>query len=123
LPNWCSKVNAEEAKAARLKKIMDMRDAGLTYAEISSKLGVSRERISQIINNKNHTKSNNSTPHPWLTTGEVSHLVNVHVNTVRRWANQGILKSYRVGPRGDRRFRRRDVNRLFRERITDQSNS
>jgi len=118
LPNWYSKVNAEEARAARLKQIIDMRNAGLTYAEISLKLGVSRERISQIINNKNNTKTNNSTPHPWLTTGEVSHLINVHVNTVRRWDNLGILKSYRIGPRGDRRFRRKDVNRLFRERTS-----
>jgi excisionase family DNA binding protein len=118
-------VNTEEAREARLKKIIEMRNAGLTYADISSKLGISRERISQIINNKNNkdsSRANTATPHPWLTTGEVSHLVNVHVNTVRRWSNQGILKSYRIGPRGDRRFRRKDVNHLFIEKTSDQSN-
>ena len=118
-------MNAEEKRAARLKQIIDMRNAGLTYADISSKLGVSRERVSQIINNRNNKsnmRSNTTEPPPWLTTGDVSRLVNVHVNTVRRWDSQGILKSYRIGPRGDRRFRRKDVNRLFRERTPDQSN-
>ena len=46
---------------------------------------------------------------PMLTTSEVAHLLNVHINTVRRWSNQGILKAYRIGSRGDRRFQREDV--------------
>ena len=44
-----------------------------------------------------------------LTTSEVAYLLNVHINTVRRWSNQGIIKAYRIGPRGDRRFRREDI--------------
>lgn len=28
-----------------------------------------------------------------LTTGEVAYLLNVHVSTVRRWSNLGILKT------------------------------
>ncbi|MCL0039074.1 helix-turn-helix domain-containing protein, partial [Dehalococcoidia bacterium] len=39
-----------------------------------------------------------------LTTSDVARLLNVHINTVRRWSNQGILKAYRIGSRGDRRF-------------------
>jgi excisionase family DNA binding protein len=35
--------------------------------------------------------------------------LNVHINTVRRWSDQGIIKTYRIGPRGDRRFAREDV--------------
>ena len=46
---------------------------------------------------------------PFLTAAEVAELLNVHVNTVRRWSNMGLLKSYRLGPRGDRRFRLEDV--------------
>ncbi len=46
---------------------------------------------------------------PMLTTGEVARLLNIHINTVRRWSNQGILNTYRVGSRGDRRFRREDI--------------
>ncbi len=39
-----------------------------------------------------------------LTTGQVARLLNVHVNTVRRWEKLGILKAQRIGTRGDRRF-------------------
>ena len=46
---------------------------------------------------------------PMLTISDVAHLLNVHINTVRRWSNQGILKTYRIGSRGDRRFEREDI--------------
>ena len=46
---------------------------------------------------------------PMLTISEVARLLNVHINTVRRWSNQGILKAYRIGSRGDRRFQREDI--------------
>jgi len=48
-------------------------------------------------------------PRPMLTVREVAHSLNIHVNTVRRWSDQGVLKSFRIGPRGDRRFRREDI--------------
>jgi excisionase family DNA binding protein len=47
---------------------------------------------------------------PMLTTSDVARLLNVHINTVRRWSNQGILKAYRVGSRRDRRFRQEDIS-------------
>ena len=46
---------------------------------------------------------------PMLTISDVARLLNVHINTVRRWSNQGILRVYRVGSRGDRRFRQEDI--------------
>ena len=52
---------------------------------------------------------NNRELKPMLTANEVAHLLNVHINTVRRWSNQGLLKTYRIGGRGDRRFEREDV--------------
>ena len=45
-----------------------------------------------------------------LTTAEVAHLLHVHPNTVRQWANKGLLPAYRVGTRGDRRFKREEVD-------------
>ena len=51
-----------------------------------------------------------------LTTGEVACLLNVHTSTVRGWNNQGIIKAYRIGPRGERRFRRDDIAAFFLER-------
>ncbi len=48
-----------------------------------------------------------------LTVNEVSQILHIHSNTVRRWANQGILKTYRVNNRGDRRFIREDIDRFL----------
>jgi excisionase family DNA binding protein len=47
---------------------------------------------------------------PMLTASDVARLLNVHMNTVRRWSNQGVLKAYRIGSRGDRRFRQEDID-------------
>ena len=44
-----------------------------------------------------------------LTTGEAAKLLRVHPNTIRQWANKGLLHAYRLGPRGDRRFKRKDI--------------
>jgi len=51
-----------------------------------------------------------------LTVSDVAYFLNVHINTVRRWSNQGILKVYRIGSRGDRRFRQEDITRFLSER-------
>ena len=32
-----------------------------------------------------------------LTTSDVAHLLNVHINTVRRWTNKGTLKTTGIG--------------------------
>jgi len=58
---------------------------------------------------------NNREINPMLTANEVAQLLNVHINTVRRWSNQGALKTYRIGGRGDRRFERDDVVRFLSE--------
>ena len=50
-----------------------------------------------------------------LTVREVSQLLHVHSNTLRRWTEQGVIKAYRIGPRGDRRFRAEDVAVLLLE--------
>jgi len=50
---------------------------------------------------------------PMLTTSDVARILSVHINTVRRWSNQGVLKSYRIGSRGDRRFRKEDIDNFF----------
>ena len=50
-----------------------------------------------------------------LTVREVSRLLHVHSNTLRRWSDQGVIKAYRIGPRGDRRFRPEDIAVLLLE--------
>jgi len=51
-----------------------------------------------------------------LTTTDVAQLLGLHPNTVRHWNKKGILKSYRISTRGDRRFRREDVDGFLKER-------
>ena len=48
-----------------------------------------------------------------LTVGEVAQYLNVHPNTVRRWAGHGTLKALRLGSRRDRRFSRFDIEHLL----------
>jgi excisionase family DNA binding protein len=50
-----------------------------------------------------------------LTVRDVARLLNIHVNTVRRWGDQGILQSYRITRRGDRRFMREDIDSFLIE--------
>jgi diguanylate cyclase (GGDEF)-like protein/excisionase family DNA binding protein len=42
-------------------------------------------------------------------------LLGVHPNTIRAWTDGGRLNAYRINARGDRRFRRSDVERLLAE--------
>ena len=50
-----------------------------------------------------------------LTVREVSQILHVHSNTLRRWSDLGIIKAYRIGPRGDRRFKQEDIGLLLME--------
>ena len=52
---------------------------------------------------------------PMLSIRDVSRLLHIHVNTARRWSDQGIIKSYRITRRGDRRFRQEDIARFLAE--------
>ena len=97
------------------------RERPITYAEIARRLGISRERVGQIANRQKlnrqskvtiSSRINEATSRmdTMLTTREVAQLLNLHINTVRRWSNRGILKAYRVGTRGDRRFRQQVID-------------
>jgi len=52
---------------------------------------------------------------PMLTVKDVARLLNIHVNAARRWSDQGIIRSYRITRRGDRRFRQEDIARFLAE--------
>ena len=51
-----------------------------------------------------------------LSVGQAALILSVHPNTLRKWSNKGLLPSYRIGQRRDRRFALEDL-REFLERI------
>jgi excisionase family DNA binding protein len=57
-----------------------------------------------------------------LTVREVALLLHIHPNTVRRWSNRGKIRTYRITPRGDRRFRREEIARFLAELNTNRGN-
>ena len=88
----------------------------MTYAEIGRRLGLSKERIRQIGKERSAPKKVRPQFDVMLMPKEVASMLGVHVNTVRRWSNRGILEAYSIGPRGDRRFRQRDVEKVLRKK-------
>ncbi len=50
-----------------------------------------------------------------LTARQVADFLQVSISTVRRWSDKGMLKFYRIGSRGDRRYRRDDVMKFLHE--------
>ena len=48
-----------------------------------------------------------------LTVSEAAAMLNAHPNSVRRWAEIGLLSHFRLGLRGDRRFHREDLGKLM----------
>ncbi|MBA7635469.1 hypothetical protein ES703_43073 [subsurface metagenome] len=100
---------------SRRDEVVKLREASLTYAEIGRRLGISKERVRQIVKPKPRPQKPDLQSKVMLTVGDVAQLLGLHPNTVRRWSQKGILKSCRINPRGDRRFRREDVDSLVKE--------
>ena len=48
-------------------------------------------------------------PQALLTVGEACKMLNVCPNTLRVWSDKGLIPSYRIGQRRDRRFVTQDI--------------
>ena len=105
----------EAGMDSRRDEVVKLGKAGLSYAEIGRRFGISRERARQIAKGRPTPQKPDLRPEAMLAISDVARLLNVHINTVRRWNNRGMLKAYHIGTRGDRRFRREDVDRFLRE--------
>jgi len=104
-------LQAGEGKSVTTRhEVVELRGTGLSYAEIGRRVGITRERVRQILKPKPSPQKPDLNSKVMLTTGDVGQLLGLHPNTVRRWSNKGILKSYRISPRGDRRFKREDID-------------
>ena len=58
-------------------------------------------------------KGDNNPLDRMLTVDEVAYALHVHPTTIRKWAKLGQLKSYRLGARGNVRFKTEDVSYFF----------
>ena len=55
-----------------------------------------------------------------LTVRQASRMLNVHGNTMRRWSDAGLVKTYRVGVGNQRRFEEDDVRALVKEQVVQK---
>jgi len=98
----------------RRDEALKLRGTGLTYAKIGSRFGISKERVRQILKGNPAPQKPDLDSKVMLRTSEVAQLLGVHVNTVRRWSEKGVLKSYHISSRGDRRFKREDIDSFLK---------
>jgi diguanylate cyclase (GGDEF)-like protein/excisionase family DNA binding protein len=62
-----------------------------------------------------HNRDRGSDQEALISVAQAAALLGVHPNTLRAWTEAGRLPAYRINPRGDRRYRRGDVERLLVE--------
>jgi excisionase family DNA binding protein len=54
-------------------------------------------------------------PDKMLSVKEVTELIHIHPNTLRRWSEQGLIVAYRINTRGDRRYKKSDIEDFLKE--------
>lgn len=102
------------------ERLVTLRNEGLTYQEIGQILGLSRQRIAEIlgpnrrINSVSVNERQLASLHGLLSITDAAKFLGIHPNTVRRWSDDGIIPTYRVGKRFDRRFRRTDLEKILK---------
>lgn len=94
----------------RREEFLGMRKTGLTLQAIAHRVGLSKERVRQILKGHQPPVKPPMELKAMLNVREAAQLLGIHVNTVRRWTQKGLLPVYRLGARGDRRFRREDID-------------
>ena len=99
---------------SRQDEIVRLRKEGLTYTEIGRRFGITRERVRQILTPKPPKSALGSTL--MLRPAEAASLLGIHINTLRRWNDRGLIRAYRIGQRGDRRFPREDIDVFLKGR-------
>ncbi len=97
------------------EQVVRLKQEGMSVASISFVIGISRRQVTKIVaaNVKRVAKANG--PQALLSTAQAARVLNLHMNTIRRWSDTGKLPSYRIGSRGDRRFKWKDIQRLLRD--------
>ncbi len=48
-----------------------------------------------------------------LTIRDVTHILNVHPNTLRNWEREGLIEVVRIGRRRDRRYQKEKIKNML----------
>ncbi|MFA5933421.1 MAG: helix-turn-helix domain-containing protein [Microgenomates group bacterium] len=51
-----------------------------------------------------------------LTIRQAAEIINVHIETLRRWDKSGKLKAIKINKRGDRRYKPEDIESYFKRK-------
>jgi excisionase family DNA binding protein len=100
--------------------LVNLRRNGLTYQDMGQILGLSRQRIAELLspNRRIHSVAvstrQSGSAHGLLSTTHAAAFLGIHPNTLRRWSDEGLVHTCRVGKRLDRRFRRTDLEKLLK---------
>ena len=97
-------------------KVMALHEGGLSNAEIARTIGVSRQRVWDVLrpreseqlpnlsaSTSTRSASEKAEDKP-MSIASVAAALGVHPNTVRRWSDRGTIPCFRLGTRQDRRF-------------------
>jgi len=95
-------------------RIIALHKQGLANIEVAQIVGVSRQRVWEVLhpearNRKSGVSASfrSASAGLWsglLTTSRIAAILGVHPNTLRRWADEGLIPCLRLGQRHDRRF-------------------
>jgi excisionase family DNA binding protein len=99
--------------------IVMLKSIGLTNTEIADIINVSRQYISQILitSTLDHNLYKKKIGNSIISVSSASRLLGVHESTLRRWADKGLIDSFRLANRRkDRRFRLSDI-RSFKKTV------
>jgi excisionase family DNA binding protein len=82
-----------------------------------------RKKLNRLINREEMGKMESGAKRDgMLTVTEVARMLHVHPNTLRRWSKDGRIPSYRIAPRGDRRYKREEIARFLAELNAEAGN-
>ncbi len=56
----------------------------------------------------------------WIRTPEAAKYLGMHVETMRRWAREGVIPAAKLGNRGGFRFKREDLDRFLEQRLAER---
>lgn len=96
-------------KGIKARRILGLKGAGKSDTEIAREVRCARQYVHFVLRGRPKTRMKRLENKELLTTSEAAYLLRVSVNTIRKWSDSGLLASYKIGPRGDRRFKRTEM--------------